>query len=84
MTLIESIPPLQSVTELDIAMLESSELELVSPISNATYNSIYDCDFPLIGEKETAHNQIPQQVKNQITIKLHIELVRDNNKQQKF
>ena len=83
MMLIENIPPLQLVTELDIAAVEPSELELVTPTSNAIYNSNCDCDFPLKGEEETVHKQIVQQVKNQTTIKLHIELVRDNNKQQK-
>ena len=61
MMLIENIPPLLLVTELDIAMVQSSELELATPTSNTIYNSNCDCDFLLKGEEETVHNQILQQ-----------------------
>ena len=44
---------LQLVTEVDITAVEPSELELVTPTSNAIYNSNCDCDFPLKGEEET-------------------------------
>ena len=37
--------PLISVTELDVAEVELIKLELVTPTSNATYNSNCDGDF---------------------------------------